>query len=425
MRLARKEGMLHSNGDLSTNHYDMNMVFMDVLLRHLRWTGDLDFIKEFWPAFKRHLAWERRLFRRTYTSATGKELPLYEAYAAIWASDNLQYSGGGAAHSSAYNIFAFRCAAQLARLLHEDPAPYEAEADLIHQAMQELLWLPQQGAFAEAKDLYGPQTVYNNPALWTVYHTIDSEVSDARQSWQMIAERLYTLRRVPVHGEGVPDGQWFMLPCSDWLPYMWSLTLLLLGENSHMALAMWQAGMADEAYTLLKSNLFDSMYRGLCPGDLHMTSDLDVHRQEAQRDFGDPIGITSRALLEGLFGVQPDMVRGTITIRPGFPSDWDHASLTHKDFDLKWQREGLTETYEFITRFPAKVPLTLKLRARTTTLPVVSNNGRRISCSFDPTAVGSPVLLVTLPADASYIVTLRWNGNAPIAPPAHRTYNIG
>ena len=149
--LTRKEKMLHSNGDLSGNHYDMNMVFMDVLMRHLMWTGDLDFAREIWPAFQRHLAWEHRLFRRTYTTASGKTLPLYEAYAAIWASDNLQYNGGGAAHSSAYNIFAFRFAAALARALGEDPTPYETEADLIHEAMQQLLWLPAQGAFAESK----------------------------------------------------------------------------------------------------------------------------------------------------------------------------------------------------------------------------------------------------------------------------------
>jgi len=47
---------------------------------------------------------ERRLFRRTYT-VDGKELPLYEAYAAIWASDNLQYNGGGVTHATAYNFY--------------------------------------------------------------------------------------------------------------------------------------------------------------------------------------------------------------------------------------------------------------------------------------------------------------------------------
>jgi hypothetical protein len=74
--LARKEALLHSNGDLSNNHYDMNMVFFDAFLRYLRWTGDLEFAREIWPAFERHLAWEKRLFRRTFRDAGGRELPL-------------------------------------------------------------------------------------------------------------------------------------------------------------------------------------------------------------------------------------------------------------------------------------------------------------------------------------------------------------
>jgi len=422
-RLARKEGLLHSNGDLSNNHYDMNLVFIDVLLRHLRWTGDLEFAREIWPALQRHLAWEHRLFRREFTGANGEKLPLYEAYAAIWASDNLQYSGGGTAHGSAYNLFAHRAAAEIARLLQENATPYEAEANLIDKAMQQLLWLPWQGALAESKDLLGPQTVYSNPALWTVYHTIDSEAVTSQQAWQMAAERLHTSRHIPVRGEGVPPGEWFMLSCSDWLPYMWSLNLLLLAENAHMALAMWQAGMADEAFTLLKSNLLDSLYRGLCPGDFHMTSDLDVHRQEAQRDFGDPIGITSRALIEGLFGVQPDLLGGRITLRPGFPSEWDHASLTHKDFDFAWSRSGNSESYSFTSRLPRAVPVTLRLRARTTQLPTLSG-AEGAHAAFDATAVGSPMLVVSLPAANSFHLTLQWHGEASPAVAAVRSYRL-
>jgi hypothetical protein len=307
--------------------------------------------------------------------------------------------------------------------VHEDPTPYEAEAALIDKAMQQLLWLPQQGALAESKDLLGPQTVYSNPALWTVYHAIDSEAVTPRQAWQMAAERLHTLRHVPVRGEGVPPGEWFMLSCSDWLPYMWSLNLLLLAENAHMALAMWQAGMADEAFTLLKSNLLDSLYRGLCPGDFHMTSDLDVHRQEAQRDFGDPIGATSRALIEGLFGVQPDLLAGRITLRPGFPSEWDHASLTHKDFDFAWKHSGDSESYSFTSRLPRAVPVTLRLRARTTQLPTLSGvAGANIA--FDAGAIGSPMLVVTLPALASFHLTLHWHGDMPTTVPAVRSYRL-
>jgi hypothetical protein len=414
--LTRKEALLHSNGDLSANHYDMNMVFFDAFLRYLRWTGDLEFAREIWPAFKRHLAWEQRLFRRTYG-----DLPLYEAYAAIWASDNLQYNGGGATHSSAYNVLAFRSAALLARLLGEDPEPYDREAVLIAKGMEQHLWLPAQGAYAESKDWLGARTVYNNPAVWTVYHTIDSEVATPRQAWQMIAERLSVLRKIPVHGPGVPDGAWYMLSCSDWLPYIWSLNLLALAENAHMALAMWQAGMPDEAFLLLKGNLLDSLFMGLAPGNFHMTSALDAHRQEAQRDSGDPIGITARALTEGLFGLQPDLVRGTLTIRPGFPADWNQASLKHPDLDFTWRREGPQDTYEISSRLPKLVPLTLILRARSTRLPKVSSG----SASFDPAAVGAPAVVVTLPAAPTWSVAVEWAGEAPAPLPAHRTYSAG
>ena len=425
IHLARKEKLLHSNGDISNNHYDMNMVFMDVLLRHLMWTGDLLLAREVWPALQLHLAWERRLFRRLYTSSTGKELPLYEAYAAIWASDNLQYNGGGATHSSAYNVFALRAAARLARALGEDGTAYDTEAELLHQAMQELLWLPSQGAFGESKDLLDPQTVYSNPALWTVYHTIDSDVATPRQAWQMAAERLAVLKHVPIHGDGVPNGDWYMLPCTDWLPYMWSLNLLLLAENAHMALAFWQAGMREEAYRIFKGTMLDSMYMGLCPGDFHMTSALDVHRQEAQRDFGDPIGISSRALVEGLFGVQPDLIAAEIRIRPGFPGEWERASLHHKDFDFAWRREKMKESYEFTGRFPQPVSLRLTLPARTTSLPEVKHNGKRVTCEFDQTAVGEPRLTIHLPPTPSNRIEIKWHGTVSLQPPAHESYRMG
>jgi len=403
----------------------MNMVFIDMTLRHLMWTGDLDFAREIWPSLQRHLAWEHRLFRRTYAGVDGKQLPLYEAYAAVWASDNLQYNGGGAAHSSAYNVFAFRTAAKLARALGEDGAAYDAEADLIHRAMDELLWVQAQGAYGESKDLLGPQTVYNNPALWTVYHTIDSEVPTPKQAWQMAAERLAVLKHVPIHGEGVPEGGWYMLSCSDWLPYMWSLNLLLLAENSHTALALWQTGMRDEAYRIFKGTMLDSMYMGLCPGDFHMTSALDVHRQEAQRDFGDPLGISSRALVEGLFGVQPNLIANEIRIKPGFPSAWDRASLKHKDFDFAWHREGLRESFEFTSRLPKTAALTLSLPARTTSLPVLTSNGQRVQCAFDSAAVGTPTLTAKLPAARSYRLTVEWHGRAPSVAATQQSHRVG
>ena len=128
VRLARNEPALHSNGDLSKSHYDMNLPAIDILFRHLLWTGDLDFARQQWPVIERHLAWEQRLFRRPFGP---DKLPLYEAYCCIWASDDLQYHGGGATHSTAYNFYHNKMAAVLAKRIGKDPSPYEREAALI------------------------------------------------------------------------------------------------------------------------------------------------------------------------------------------------------------------------------------------------------------------------------------------------------
>jgi Domain of unknown function (DUF4450) len=421
--LSRSENLLHSRGDISHNHYDMNLVFFDAVLRHLGWTGDVAFAREIWPALVMHLEWERRMFRRVYREG-GEALPLYEGYACIWASDNLQYNGGGAAHSSAYKFYANRAAAEMARLIGEDGKEYEREAALILEGMRRLLWIKEQGTFGESKDLLGPETVYASPALWSVYHTIDSEVATPREAWLMAAERLGSLRRIPVEGEGVPAGG-YLLSCSDWMPYVWSLNLLLLAENMHMALALWQAGMAEEAFGLFKGNVVDSMFQGLTPGNFHMTSQLDAHRQEAQRDFGDPIGIASRALVEGLFGVRPKMLAGRLVIEPGFPRRWDRASLRHADFDLAWRREGRSERLEVASRFTAPLKLELRLRALWIGMPRVTVNGVPIQAKFDAEAVGTPVMVIEVAAAAVWSVEIEWMGEAAAAIPERAIYAAG
>ena len=81
--------------------------------------------------------------------------------------------------------------------------------------------------------------------------------------------------------------------------------------------------------------------------------------------------------------------------------------------------------YEFTSRLAKSVPLTLILPARTTTLPTVLCNGTRATCAFDPDAVGSPQLIIHLPAAAAYKVSVEWHGSAPIQTPAQRTYRVG
>ncbi len=354
--LARSEAALHSNGDLSNSHYDMNLVYIDALFRHLRWTGDIEFARKMWPVIERHLAWERRLFRREYGP---EKLPLYEAYAAIWASDDLQYSGGGTAHASAYNYWHNRMAAQLAPLVGADPAPYTHEADLIARAMRELLWTDETRMFAESKDWLGLRRVHPNAALWTFYHLMDSGMPSPDEAELMARYVRNTIPHLPVRGPGVPEGLQ-ILATSNWMPYTWSLNNVVMGENVHTALGLWQADRPDDAFQLLKSSLLASMFMGVSPGNVGSMNYLDVYRRESQRDFADGSGVLSRAIIEGLFGLHPDALAGELLIRPGFPANWTHASLKHPAIDLTYVRNDQVEVYSIRTRL-AK-PLALRLQ---------------------------------------------------------------
>lgn len=411
VNLARNEPSLHTSGDMDKSHYDMNLVYIDALFRHLLWTGDLKFAARVWPVIERHLAWERRLFRRPF--GEGGQAPLYEAYAAIWASDDLQYNGAGVTHTTAYNYYHNKMAARLARLLGHDPAPYEREAGLIRKAMRQELWLPDRGWYAEYKDLLGLRRTHPSAGLWTVYHTIDSEAADPLEAWQLTHSVDTQIAHIPIHGAGVPEGGFYTLPTTNWMPYSWSVNNVVMAESGHTALAFWQAGRADEALKLFKGCLLDSMYQGLCPGNLGMTTTFDMARGECQRDFADAVGVISRGFVEGLFGVTPDALAGRLTIRPGYPAEWDHARLKHPDLTFDFARDALTDRYTVEQRFAKPLVLCLVLAARRDGIASVTVNGKESSWRTVADSVGTPRIEVAAPAASRHEISITWQGRTP------------
>ena len=415
--LARSRKAIHSNGNLTKNHYDMNLVAVDALFRHLLWTGDLDFAREMWPMLERHFAWERRLFRREFGP---DKLPLYEGYAAIWASDDLTYNGGGTAHASAYNFYHNKMAARVAAMIGKDPTPYEQEAELIAKAMRRELWLPDQGWFAEYKDHLGLQLVHPSAALWTYYHTIDSEVPTPAEAWRMTGGLDTQLAHIPLRGPNVPPGN-YTLPTSSWMPYSWSINNVVMAEEMHTALAYWQANRPDGAFPLFKGAALDSMFLGLCPGNVGMCTDFDTYRRESQRDFADGVGATSRALIEGLFGIKPDALAGELTIRPGFPEDWNHASIRHPDLAFSFRRDGQKDTFVIEQRFAKPMALRLLIPQRLDTVRSVTVNGQAAK-SAKANQAGEPRLEFGGNPATKHEIVVEWQGNAisraPIAPPA-------
>lgn len=415
LHLARAEKkwgtQMYSNGYITRNpnetnkmhHYDMNLVYIDELLWHLNWTGDLDYAKKIWPVLRRHLAWEKRNF-------DPNDDGLYDAYACIWASDALQYNSGGVTHSSAYNYRANRMAAQIARKIGEDPLPYEKEADKILKAINANLWLQRKGWWAEYKDLMGNQMVHPDAAAWTVYHAIDSDIHDPFQAYQATRYVDTEIPHIPVTGKGLTDEGYRTISTSNWLPYSWSINNVAFAEVGHTALAYWQAGRKEEAFKLFKSNILDGMYLGASPGNIGQISYYDAARGECYRDFGDPIGVYSRALVQGLFGILPDAMNDRLVVRPGFPAEWNHASIETSDIRFKFTRDAKLERYSIQPSFSKDLTLTLLLDAYSDKIASLKVNGKEAGWTLGE-GISNPQIRIECSKADKYEVEICWDGN--------------
>ena len=349
---------MYSNGYICRNpeknhqfhHYDMNLVYIDELLWHFQFDADTAYMRKMWPVIKSHLAWEKQAWDPDNDG-------LYDAYCCIWASDALQYNSGAVTHSSAYNYRANLLAARIAGIIGENPGPYQEEADRILKAMNERLWLKDAGHWAEYQDFMGLKRVHRDAALWSIYTPIDCGAGTPEQNF-------WATRYIDRHIPHIPyiynNVEYQTLSTSDWAPYEWSINNVAMAEVMHTVLGYYQAGRTEEAYQLLKANILDFMYLGSSPANFGQLSKMDVATGEGYRDFADVTGISSRALIQGLYGITPNALEGECILRPGFPAAWDSASVHTPYLDYSFKRVNGKDVFDVIQNF--KRPLKLVIR---------------------------------------------------------------
>ena len=349
---------MYSNGYICRNpeknnqfhHYDMNLVYIDELLWHFQFDADTAYMRKMWPVIKSHLAWEKQAWDPDNDG-------LYDAYCCIWASDALQYNSGAVTHSSAYNYRANLLAARIAGIIGENPKPYQEEADRILKAMNERLWLKNSGHWAEYQDFMGLKRVHRDAALWSIYTPIDCGAGTPEQNY-------WATRYIDRHIPHIPyiynKVEYQTLSTSDWAPYEWSINNVAMAEVMHTVLAYYQAGRTEEAYQLLKANILDFMYLGSSPANFGQLSKMDIATGEGYRDFADVTGISSRALIQGLYGITPNALEGECILRPGFPAAWDSASVHTPYLDYAFKRVNGKDVFDVTQNF--KRPLKLVIR---------------------------------------------------------------
>ncbi|MDR6403158.1 MULTISPECIES: DUF4450 domain-containing protein [Chryseobacterium] len=389
------------NDNSKPHHYDMNLVFFDQMFSHFNYTGNIEFLKKMWPTMVRHMDWEKRNFKRG---------DLYDAYAAIWASDALQYSGGKVTHTSAYNYRANREMAKLAKIIGENPQPYEKEADSILKAMKNQLWIKNKGYFAEFKDALGNQILHDKPGIWSIYHVSDAYILNEFEDYQNTQYINNYIPKIPVRVKGEVDKNYYTLSTTNWQPYDWSINNVALAENLQTALAYWQSGRNEDAFRLWKGNLAESMYYGISPGNFEQLSHYDAFRGELYRDFADPIGVAARTLTEGLFGVYPKLLENKINIKPGFPKDWNFAELKLPDWEFKFNRNSKKTNYWFKSNFTNPISLEMLIPVNYTKIKSVKVNGKKVKWSIQPNSILQPFVKFETEKAKEFTIEINYSG---------------
>lgn len=334
------------------HHYDMNLNYIDELLWHFQFDADSAYLRKMWPVLTSHIAWEK-------LNWDPNDDGLYDAYCCIWASDGLYYNSGGVTHSTAYNYRCNTVAARIAEIIGEDPTPYRTEAEKILTAMNSELWMSEKGCWAEYKDLMGLQRQHSSAALWTVYTPIDSYACTPEQAYLATRYVDEVIPHIPIKIDG-EQNDYYTLSTTNWLPYVWSTNNVAHAEVMHTALAYFHAGRADDAFHLMKGVLLDEMYLGQSPANLGQVSYYDAARGEIYRDFSDNVGITTKTVIQGLYGITPDALNGKLYIRPGFPEAWDSASIHTPYIDFSFRREGDKEIYDIQQHLPQQLQVVIR-----------------------------------------------------------------
>ena len=415
----------YPNRNDKMHHYDMNLNYVDELLWHFCYDADTAYMRKMFPLLKLHLEWEKRNF-----DPDGDHL--YDAYCCIWASDALYYNSGAVTHSSAYNYRGNLLTARIAEIIGEDPTPYREEAEAILKAMNQRLWIEDEGHWAEFQDFMGEKRLHKSAAIWSIYTPIDCGACTDEQAYRATKWVDKYIPHIPVRineeslneecrmkneeslyaensssnnssssDSSKKDSSFFILHSSfntisttNWLPYDWSTNNVAHEEVMNMVLAYFKAGRYDSGYNLLMADLLDGQYLGQCPGNFGQISYYDKARSEAYRDFGDNVGISARAIINGLFGVQPDALNGKCVIQPAFPLEWDSVTFKTPYLSYQYIKDGNKIVFHITQNFTRPLKIIVKTFLGQGNVKVVEGSDEKtqrieIEVGSDASQVGS------------------------------------
>lgn len=343
--------------------YDMQSQFFDQLVEEYRWNPEPSFVALLRPALELHLQWMADCFD---PDGDG----LYESYINTWPTDSQWYNGGGSAEATSYAYRGHQAALDMALNAGDEEAAahHRAMLERIKRGFNELLWLKDLGHSGAYKEQGGYRRVHTDPWQYSIFLPVDAGLTNEIQNIESVYYSEWGLQndRMPLGGRRV----W----TSNWVPAAWSVREMWPGDNYHLALAYYWAGLPEDGWDILKGTFMHSAYGHTVPGNLGA--------DQGGIDFGDCVHPFVRTLVSGLFGYRPDYPLGKVLITPSFPREWDHASVAVPDFSLDFKSHEGTQRYRVTLRKEAD--MLFRLPVQSAEIVSVKVNGAPVDYTVEP-----------------------------------------
>jgi hypothetical protein len=360
--------------DKDQKFYDMQTQFFDQIVEEYRWTHDPELLSFFREALELHLIWIRDCFD---PDGDG----IYESYINTWPTDSQWYNGGGCAEETSYAYRGHLAARDMARNAGD------AEAEKYHIMMLEKikrgffskLWIYGKGYAGSYREQGGHERLHEDPWLYSIFLPVDAGLTSPLQSIESVYYSEWALQNdhLPYGGRQV----W----TSNWIPGIWSVRELWPGDNYHLALSYFQAGLPDDGYDIFRGTFLRTAFNHISPGNLGGV--------QGGVDFGDCVHPFTRTLVTGLFGYQPDYPNGKVRVAPQFPTDWDNASIELPDVGIAFRRTD--RNYSWSVKLKHAASIELFLPVQTDEVKEVTVNGKSVVWELIP-AIGRSVCKIIL-----------------------------
>ena len=398
---SRFYGVGHIENDQS--FYNMQTQFFDQIVEAYRWTADPELLKFFREALELHLIWIRDCF-------DPDDDGVYESYINVWPTDSQWYNGGGSAEETSYAYRAHLAARDMAHNAGDTEAEkyHIQKLERIKRGFFEKLWLTGEGHSGAYREQGGNERLHKDAGLYSIFLPIDAGLTSPVQSVESVYYSEWALQndRIPNGGRQV----W----TSNWVPAIWSVRELWPGDNYHLALSYFQAGLPEDGYDIFRGTYLRTAFNHLSPGNLGGV--------QGGIDFGDCVHTFTRTLVSGLFGYCPDYPNNKVKISPQFPADWENASIELPDVKIAFDRKGNLHNYSVELARPANLELLFPVQCEEIIKVMV--NGKKAKWELLP-GIGRSTLKVQLQQSDKALVSIETAKPVPYFAPVTMEGNVG